>query len=87
MKTTLDRFGRVVVPKTLRDQLGLRAGAVIEIEEDDGRIMLRPVDDESPLIARDGILVFNGSALGDLENSVAAHREERARYISGLKSR
>ncbi len=28
MRTTIARFGRLVIPKSLRDQIGLRPGAV-----------------------------------------------------------
>jgi AbrB family looped-hinge helix DNA binding protein len=42
MKTTIDRLGRVVVPKPLRDRLGLRGGETLELEERDGVIELRP---------------------------------------------
>jgi AbrB family looped-hinge helix DNA binding protein len=38
MKTKIDVAGRVVVPKALRDALGLRPGQVLEIRADDGKI-------------------------------------------------
>lgn len=87
MKTTVDRFGRVVVPKSMRDRLGLRAGAAIEIEEADGRLSLRPIEDTAPLIMKEGVLVFGGAAIGDLEAAVAADRDERSRRIAGMPRR
>jgi AbrB family looped-hinge helix DNA binding protein len=43
MEITLDRFGRIVIPKRLRDGLGLGPGAVLEIEEkNDDSLLLRP---------------------------------------------
>lgn len=38
MRTTIDRAGRVVIPKSIRDQLGLRGGTELEIREQDGRV-------------------------------------------------
>ena len=38
MKTTIDRAGRIVVPKPLREALGLQPGQVLEIRAGDGRI-------------------------------------------------
>lgn len=42
MRTTIDSVGRVVVPKALRDNLGLTGGEELEIAERDGRIELEP---------------------------------------------
>jgi AbrB family looped-hinge helix DNA binding protein len=42
MRTTIDRLGRVVVPKPIRERLQLRGGETLEIEERDGVVELRP---------------------------------------------
>lgn len=42
MKTTIDAAGRVVIPKVLRDEVGLVAGEV-EIVRDGAGIRLQPV--------------------------------------------
>ena len=38
MKATLDAAGRIVVPKPLRQALGLRAGQSLDIRAGDGRL-------------------------------------------------
>lgn len=38
MKVALDAAGRIVVPKPLRQALGLKAGQVLEIRAGDGRL-------------------------------------------------
>jgi AbrB family looped-hinge helix DNA binding protein len=40
MKTAIDQAGRIVVPKPLRDELGLRPGHVLEISAEDGRLQI-----------------------------------------------
>lgn len=40
MRTTIDAAGRIVVPKTLRDQLGFTPGAELEVEALDGRLQV-----------------------------------------------
>lgn len=38
MITTIDGAGRLVVPKAIRDRLGLRGGEQLQVEEWDGEI-------------------------------------------------
>lgn len=42
MRTAIDSAGRVVIPKALRDSLGLTAGQPLEITELDGRLEIVP---------------------------------------------
>jgi AbrB family looped-hinge helix DNA binding protein len=42
MRTTIDRAGRVVIPKPLREQAGLKEGIELQIEFRDGRIEIEP---------------------------------------------
>jgi AbrB family looped-hinge helix DNA binding protein len=42
MRSAIDSAGRVVIPKPLRDRLGLERGKVVEIRERDGRIEIEP---------------------------------------------
>ncbi len=87
MKTTIDRFGRVVVPKDIRDRLGLKPGAEIEIDEQGNEVVLKPVERETPLKLEEGVLVFTGNATGDLMEAVRTHRVERLLKVgSGKKS-
>ena len=43
MKTTIDRAGRVVIPKAIRDRAGLTPGVELDISLDNGRVeIVRP---------------------------------------------
>jgi len=81
METNLDRFGRVIIPKKVRDKLGLRPGAVLEVQPQGGDVLLKPVQEEPRLLERDGVLVFKGKALGDLGEAVQSHRRERLKRV------
>jgi AbrB family looped-hinge helix DNA binding protein len=83
MEAILDKFGRIVIPKQVRDDLGLSPGSILKIEERDEEIVLRPVAETSPLVLKDGILVFTGEVEGDLDTAVRRDREERSRKLTG----
>ncbi len=85
--TTLDRFGRVVLPKEVRERLGLEPGAVLEIEETGAEIRLKPQRGESGIAVKDGVLVYTGKARGDIESSVDSLRRGRLRKVGGSKRR
>jgi AbrB family looped-hinge helix DNA binding protein len=80
-ETIVDRFGRIVIPKKIRDDFNLGSGTQVRFEESKEGIVLKPVHDEPNLHWKEGVLVFSGSALGDLSEAIEKHREERARNI------
>lgn len=82
MKTLLDRFGRVVIPKEIRDSLGLKPGEVLEVEQTDDEVVLKPLREEHPIKVKDGVLVYEGTATGNLMEAVKAHRDERLKRVS-----
>ncbi len=75
--TTIDKLGRLVLPKEMRDHLGLRAGTPIEIEELGNEVVIRAVAQAVPMKMIGGVLVFTGKAAGDLESVLQQQREER----------
>ena len=52
MRTTIDSAGRIVVPKALRDELGLSAGAQVEITSRDGKLEIEPAATNMRLVKR-----------------------------------
>jgi len=60
MNVKVDKFGRIVLPKPVRERLQLRAGMNLELEEIPGRILLRPIRRSSLMVGKDGMLVHPG---------------------------
>ena len=54
MKTTIDGAGRIVIPKILRDAVGLAAGAEIDVAEDGGRLVITSIGPRTRIVERAG---------------------------------
>jgi looped-hinge helix DNA binding domain, AbrB family len=56
MKATVSEKGQVTIPKKLRERLGVKAGDVLEFEEEAGRLVARKALPVDPIEAVRGIL-------------------------------
>src|ERR1700687_226345 len=54
----IDKAGRVVIPKPLREELHLEPGDALEMESGGEQINLRPVRGTGPLTKEHGVWVF-----------------------------
>lgn len=52
MQTTIDGAGRVVIPKSIREELGLGQGGRVAVNVRDGRIEIEPVPVAMRLVDR-----------------------------------
>ena len=60
VRLIIDKAGRVVIPKPVRDELHLDAGDALEMESAGEQITLRPVRGTGPLTKEHGVWVFHG---------------------------
>ena len=80
MRTTIDRAGRVVVPKSVRDEVGLRPGQGIEVIARDGKIEIEPAQTPMRLVRRGGHVIAEAeSALPPLTSDEVRETLERVR--------
>ncbi|MGB8539188.1 MAG: AbrB/MazE/SpoVT family DNA-binding domain-containing protein [Acidobacteriaceae bacterium] len=56
---TIDKAGRVVIPKSVREKLRLEPGDSLEMESAGEAITLRPVRGTGPLVKEHGVWVFH----------------------------
>lgn len=59
MRTTMDRFGRLVIPKKVREAAGIKPGAPLEVRAEDGRVEIEQAAVEVRIeVAEDGLPVL-----------------------------
>ena len=61
MRTTIDRAGRVVIPKGIREQAGLHAGAELDVELRDGRVEIEPAGVAMRIVEKDGTVAIEAA--------------------------
>jgi AbrB family looped-hinge helix DNA binding protein len=80
---TIDDAGRVVIPKRIREHLGLKGGSQLRIAEEGGRVVLESMETPYELVEKQGILVIRGRTGDPLPD----HRELREERIAHLAKR
>ncbi|MFT2720340.1 AbrB/MazE/SpoVT family DNA-binding domain-containing protein [Deinococcus sp. A31D244] len=78
----IDRFGRILIPKALRDALALQPGAQLEVEVEGGTLHLRPAARDAQVTRHHGRLILSadGVITGD---PVQDLRDERLNEVIG----
>jgi AbrB family looped-hinge helix DNA binding protein len=80
MKTTIDRAGRLVIPKEIRRQAGLRPGMPLEVRWRAGRIEIEPAATPVTLVRKGRLLVAAPQA--EVEALSAATVEETRQVLA-----
>lgn len=78
MTTTIDAAGRLVIPRDIRNAIGLRPGATVEISVEDGVITIQPAPMRVKVVkkGRLHILVAEDDLQPLTEDAVRAVRDE-----------
>jgi AbrB family looped-hinge helix DNA binding protein len=86
MTLKIDKAGRVILPKRVRDRLGLRAGSDLEIQETAEGVVLKPADRRPSLVKKGSFWVHTGEIPSgyDILKAINEDREERMRKAWGL---
>jgi AbrB family looped-hinge helix DNA binding protein len=83
-KITLDRAGRVLIPKTLRQELHLGPGDALQLDSEGEQITLRPVRPQALLKKERGVWVYQGESTdASIPALIDREREKRSRELMG----
>jgi AbrB family looped-hinge helix DNA binding protein len=81
-RVTLDKAGRVVIPKVLRRALGLGPGDELELKAEGERITLAPVRPKALLKKELGVWVYQGEPTEvSIPDLIDREREKRLRGL------
>ena len=86
MTLKIDKAGRLILPKPVRDRLGLHAGSDLDIQVTAEGIILRPADRRPSLVKKGSFLVHTGELPEgyDILKAIDDDHEERMRKAWGL---
>ena len=80
-KTKIDRFGRVVIPKKIRQDLGIDTDTRIIIEKEGDSVIIRPDSDDPFIKEIDGIIVVCSEPTEGFNDFINQERENRIKRI------
>ena len=83
-KLTLDRAGRVLIPKQLREQLHLGPGDALHLESEGEEITLRPERPKALLRREQGVWVYQGEPISaSIPDLIDRERAKRSHELMG----
>ena len=83
---TIDKAGRVVLPKPVRDALQLSPGDSLELENSEDQIVLRPARGKGRMYKKQGAWVFDSGkpvTADVVDQTIRRVRAERDRHNLG----
>ena len=86
MTLKIDKAGRIVLPKPVRQRLGLRAGMDLELVESPEGLVLKPAGQRPSMVRVNGFWVHQGAAPKgfDWNRFIEEKRDDRHRQVLEL---
>jgi AbrB family looped-hinge helix DNA binding protein len=83
-KLSLDKAGRVLIPKALREELHLGPGDTLQLDSEGEQITLRPMRPNALVKRERGVWVYQGKpSHASVTDVIDREREKRLRELMG----
>ena len=78
-RIVIDKAGRLVLPKPVRDELRLKPGDTLELRSEADKVILSPVHPAGVIQKEEGVWVYRSGTPADvsLTELIAAERQKR----------
>ena len=86
MTLKINKAGRVILPKPVRDRLGLHEGSDLDLEETPDGVLLKPAGHRPSTVKKGGRWVHTGKASHGfgIVQAVRDDRDDPIRHLAGL---
>lgn len=84
MHVKIDKFGRLLIPKRIRDRCGLKPGTILRVDVGDEGSQLMLVKPKVVLFEKNGLLVCFSSSTSNFINIVEQVREDRIAQLMAI---
>lgn len=84
-RVTIDKAGRLILPKSIREAFRIGPGDMLEIADEDDRLIISPVRVRSGLQKELGVWVYrSGTPVNtSIQELIDKQREQRTRDLTG----
>ena len=79
---TIDKLGRIVIPKNLREKLNLKQGTCLSVETtEDNTLVIKVIEDKPHLEYKGNILVYKNKLNNDYVDYQNITRDDRSTML------
>ncbi|MEM8526374.1 MAG: AbrB/MazE/SpoVT family DNA-binding domain-containing protein [Bacteroidota bacterium] len=84
MTITLDRYGRILIPKKIREALGIRENMNLQLNQEGNQIIIEPLNENSLYVEENGFIFLNSTVNMPKQDLVMEDRLSREQKLLGL---
>ncbi|MEM9885433.1 MAG: AbrB/MazE/SpoVT family DNA-binding domain-containing protein [Bacteroidota bacterium] len=84
MTATLDKYGRILIPKKIREAAGIAKDTILQLKQEGNQIIIEPLRSDAISLDENGFFLFRGYIEQTESDWIIEDRKERDRKLLGL---